>query len=107
MNYPVMRVVRRERASELLARYPRVSKQEASEILQFLRTGRRLEFGLLSSDDRLRSKLDSFMKDHKAHFRVNWREGAAVAGGILVLLITAWLIWAALAEAASALAETA
>ena len=37
---------------------------------------------------------------------VSWREGAALAGGFLVLLITAWLIWAALAEAASALAET-
>jgi hypothetical protein len=28
--------------------------------------------------------------------------GAAVVGGILVLLIMAWLIWAALAEAAAA-----
>jgi hypothetical protein len=37
-----------------------------------------------------------------AHFRVNWREGAAVIGGVLVMLVTAWLIWAALAEAALA-----
>jgi hypothetical protein len=36
-----------------------------------------------------------------------WREGAAVVGGILVLLTSAWLIWAALAEAAFALAATA
>jgi hypothetical protein len=61
----------------------------------------------LSSDDRLRSKFDSFIKDHKAGLRVNLREGAAVAGGILVALITAWLIWAAFAEAASAVAEAA
>jgi hypothetical protein len=33
---------------------------------------------------------------------VNWREGAAVIGGVLVMLVTAWLIWAALAEAALA-----
>ena len=47
------------------------------------------------------------MKYQEADPRVNWREGAAVVGGLVVLLITAWLIWAALAEAASALAETA
>lgn len=107
MNYSLTDVVHRERASELLARYPRVSEEEVREILQFIRTGRHLDIGLLSSDDRLRPNLDTFMKDHKADLRVHWREGAAVVGGILVLLITAWLIWAALAEAASALAYTA
>ena len=107
MNYSLAHGVHRERASELLARYPRVSKEEASEILQFVRTGRHLDIGLLSRDNRLRSRLDSFMKDHRPGARLNWREGAALVGGILVLLITAWLIWAALAEAASALAETA
>jgi hypothetical protein len=107
MNYPLTHAVHRERASELLARYPRVSEEEAGEILRFIRTSRHLDIGLLSSDDRLRPKLDSFMKDHKADLRVNWRESAAVVGGILVLLITAWLIWAALAEAALALAQTA
>jgi hypothetical protein len=47
------------------------------------------------------------MKDHKTDLRVNWRKSTAAVGDILVLLITAWLIWAALAEAAPALAETA
>lgn len=41
-------------------------------------------------------------KEILRHFRVNWREGAAVIGGVLVMLVTAWLIWAALAEAALA-----
>jgi hypothetical protein len=107
MNYSLMNVVHRERASELLARYPRVSKEEAREILQFIRTGRHLDIGLLSSDDALRPNLDTFMKDHKSDLRVHWREGTAVIGAILVFIITAWLIWAALAEAASALTETA
>ena len=35
------------------------------------------------------------------------REVAALGAGLLVLLVTAWLIWAALAEAALALAEAA
>ena len=37
--------------------------------------------------------------------RAGWREGAAIAAGFLVLLVTTWLIWAALAEATLALAE--
>jgi hypothetical protein len=105
MNYPLTHAVRRERASELLSRYPRISKEETAEILRFIRTGRHLDIGLLSSDDRLRPKFDSFVNDHKADLRANWREGAPVIGGILVVLITAWLIWATLAEAASAFAE--
>ena len=41
----------------------------------------------------------------KVSLSASWREGAAIAFGFLVLLVTAWLIWAALAEAALALAE--
>lgn len=104
MTYSLADAVHRERASELMARYPKVSEDEAREILQFVRTGRHLDTGLLSSDDRMRRKLESVMKYQDADPRVNWREGAAVAGGLVVLLITAWLIWAALAEAAFALA---
>jgi hypothetical protein len=95
-----------ERVADLVSRYPAVTKGEAKEILTFMSTGRHLDIGLFTSNDRLRPNLDAFMEDHKAHFRLKWQEGAAVVGGILVMLITAWLIWAALAEAVSALAET-
>ena len=37
----------------------------------------------------------------------SWREGATMGAGVLVMLVTAWLIWAALAEAALALAGVA
>jgi hypothetical protein len=40
-----------------------------------------------------------------AALRASWHEGAALAAGFLVLLVTTWLIWAALAEAALAVAE--
>jgi len=40
-------------------------------------------------------------------YSTSWREGSAVAAGFLVLLVTAWLIWAALADAASALGQAA
>jgi hypothetical protein len=37
--------------------------------------------------------------------RAGWRGAAVLAPAFLVLLVTTWLIWAALAEAALALAE--
>ena len=40
----------------------------------------------------------------RAPLSAHWREGAALAGGFVVLVVTTWLIWAALAEAALALA---
>ena len=85
----------RERVSQLLARYPRVSERESREILNFMRTGRHLDIGLLTSNARLRPKLDAFVKDHESHFGVSWVEAAAMFGGVLVLLTMLWLIWAA------------
>lgn len=38
----------------------------------------------------------------ESDLRPRRRQGAAVLGGVLVLLVTAWLIWGALAEAALA-----
>lgn len=78
--------------AELLSRYPRVSDQEAREIAIFLRKGRHLDVGMLTSNDRLRPKLDAFIEDHKTHFRVKWGEGAAVVAGIGALILIFWLI---------------
>jgi hypothetical protein len=70
-----------ERVAELASRYPKITEDEAEEILAFLRAWRH----------------------SRMPFWPNWRESAAVAGGFLVLLVTAWLIWGAFAEAAAAL----
>jgi hypothetical protein len=85
--------VERERVSGLLARYPRVSGEEAREILHLLRTGRHLDVGLLTSDEALRPKLDAFMEEHKAHFRVGFGEAAAVIAGIVAPMIVLLLAW--------------
>lgn len=85
-----------ERASDLLARYPEVTGQEAGEILTFLRDGRYLDVGLLTSNPRLKPNLDAFLKDHWIHFHVNPGQGEAVVAAIFVLLFIAWAIWAAL-----------
>ena len=101
MNYQTTQPAKtwpdRERIADLLSRYPRVSGNEVGEILAFMRTGPHLEIGLLTSNQRLKPNLDSFMADHKSHFRVKWSEGAAVIGGIAALLATLWFLWETLA----------
>lgn len=54
----------------------------------------------------LRRKAPEFIAPYprRTALSASWREGAAIAAGFLVLLVTAWLIWAVLAKAALALA---
>jgi hypothetical protein len=85
----------RERVTDLLGRYPGLSESEVREVLTFLKTGRHLDVGLLTSNDRIRPKLDQFMDDHKSHFRVKLGEGALLVGGIIAFLAIAWLVWEA------------
>jgi hypothetical protein len=86
----------RERVSALLARYPDLSDDETAEVLQFLRKGRHLEVGLLTSNLSLRPNLDAFMDRHRAHFRVTWKEVAALITAIAGLPILLWVIVEAL-----------
>jgi hypothetical protein len=101
MNYPAMheevRALRadRERVADLLSRYPKITEDESAEVLTFLRTGRHLDVGLLTSDERLKPNLDAFMEDHKSHFQVKWTEAALVIAGIAALIAIFWLVWEA------------
>ena len=83
----------RERAAELLGRYPAISDDDRREILEFLKHGRHLDIGLLTSSDLLRPRLDAFMADNKAHFRLRWEEGVALIAGMTALLTVFWLVW--------------
>ncbi len=85
--------ITRERVTALLGRYPDVSKEENRAILDFMKTGRHLDIGLLTSNDSLRPKLDAFMEDHKWHFRVSFGEAAAIVSMIAAFLLAAWLFW--------------
>jgi hypothetical protein len=80
------------RVSQLLRRYPRITDDETREIVAFMRNGRHLDIGLLTSDDEIRPQLDAFMADHKADFRVRWGEGVAVIGSIAAVLTALWLV---------------
>jgi hypothetical protein len=103
MNYPAMheevRALRadRERVADLLSRYPNLSDGEAEEILTFLRTGRHLDVGLLTSNEELKPNLDAFMDHHKSHFQVKWSEGALVIAAIAGVIAILWLVWEAFA----------
>ena len=83
----------RERVASLLARYPRATDDDVAEIVEFLRTGRHLDIGLLTADDELRPKLDAFMEEHKQHLRLKIGEVAAVVALIAAFLFTCWLLW--------------
>ena len=76
----------------LLSRYPGITEDESAEILTFLRTGRHLDVGLLTADERLKPNLDAFMADHKSHFQVKWTEAALVIAGIAALIAILWLV---------------
>lgn len=85
----------RERIADLLDHYPGITESEVREVLTFLKTGRHLDVGLLTSNDRIRPKLDQFMDDHKRHFRVQLGEGVLLISAIVAFLAIAWLIWEA------------
>jgi hypothetical protein len=70
-----------------------VSKDENRAILEFMKNGRHLEIGLLTSNESLRPRLDAFMEDHRKHFRVSFREAAEIVAMIAAFLLAAWLFW--------------
>lgn len=85
----------RERVAQLLSRYPRIARHEIDEILTFLRTGRHLEIGLLTSNEGIRPQLDAFMQDHKNEFQLGWAEATVVVSAILAFLAILWFVWEA------------
>lgn len=83
----------RERIAGLIGRYPTISADETSEVLSFLRNARHLDVGLLTSNHRLKPKLDAFMEEHKGHFQVSILEAVAAIAAIAALLFGLWLAW--------------
>lgn len=83
----------RERVARLLSRYPGISEHDVDEIVEFLRTGRHLDIGLLTADDELRPKLDDFVKNHRSRLGLTFGELGAVAMLIAAFLVVCWLLW--------------
>ena len=83
----------RERVARLLSRYPGISEQDVQQVVEFLRTGRHLDIGLLTADAELRPKLDAFVDEHKKQLGLTFGEVSAVAILIAAFLFVCWLIW--------------
>ena len=60
-----------ERMADLLRRYPEIGEAEKAEILLFLKEGRQIEIGLVSTREGIASRLMKFRQDHRAHFRLS------------------------------------
>ena len=86
----------RQEAAGLLSRYPHVSEAETELILTFLRTGRRLDVGMVTADEKLKARLGHFMNDHGKRLRIGFGEGAVVVSAIVGFLVLCWLVWEAL-----------
>jgi hypothetical protein len=94
-------------AAEAAIRHSQTVGDDTHEILIFRRAERDADARRVTDDDRLCPKLNPFVQNAKDRRGVNRRDGAVMVGGILVALITAWLIWAAVAEAALAATDIA
>jgi hypothetical protein len=83
----------RERIASLLGRYPKVSEKHRREILAFLKEGRHLDIGLLTSNDNVRPQLDAFLEDHRRHFRVEPFEVVRMLAVVAATIMVFWLLW--------------
>ena len=83
----------RERVEQLLGRYPDINLEESGEILRFLKKGPLLEVGLLSSDERLKPRLDRFRSDHARHFALGAQGLVTAAVIIVAIVIVSALLW--------------
>lgn len=82
-----------DRIEGLLARYPGLTDPEIHEVLLFLRKGRALEIGFLTSNEAIKPKLDRFRADHARDLSLGARELAIVGIAMLVLLAAVALLW--------------
>jgi hypothetical protein len=89
---PIERV-RIERIEALLQRYPGLTDPELHEVLLFLRKGKVLEIGILSSNELIKPQLDRFRADHARDLSIGRRELVIVGIVMLILLAAVALLW--------------
>lgn len=77
------------RAEHLLSRYPNLSEQELAELINLFPHVDMVARGLMAADDRMRTKVDAFYRDHSATLdKLRRRRTTAIAVvGLLAILI--------------------
>jgi hypothetical protein len=86
----------RQQTAELLDRYPDITQAERAEIVSFIRTGRHIDIGLLTANEKIRPKIDAFMADHKKEFGLSSREVVTLLAAVIAFLAFCWLVWEAI-----------
>jgi hypothetical protein len=86
-------VGRRGHVGDLLERYPAVSADEVAEILRYIKKGPPLEVALLSTDDRIKPRLDQLRHDHRSEFSLGPKEYMAVALIVAALVAFLAFLW--------------
>jgi len=77
----------------LLKRYPDLVQNERQEIIQFLRTGRLRDRGLLTSNQSISDELEAFRNDHERELSLSWGEFFVIALIIMLAVAAAASIW--------------
>ena len=82
-----------DRIEALLERYPALTDPEVHEVLLFLRKGKALEIGYLTSNEALKPQLDRFRADHARDLSSGTRGLGVVGIVLLVILAAVALLW--------------
>jgi hypothetical protein len=85
-------------AEALLMRYPNLSEAELARLINLFPHIRILDLGLMTCDDRLAGKLDTFRRDHRRKLKAPI-SSLFVFLAVPIIIIVAGLLWWAWAPA--------
>ena len=75
----------------LLKRYPHVSDQELATLLEIFPQLPILDHALMTSDDRLASKLEAFHRDHGRKLKTRW--SSLLVFLAIPAIVTGFVLW--------------
>lgn len=81
-----------DRMEALLRRYPAIDPAEQEELLRFVRKGRIIDKGVLSSRDGIGDKLRAFEADHARALGPSPLHWAMIITGVLMVVAICWFI---------------
>lgn len=80
--------------ADLLRRYPKLERGESERLLESFRALTILELALMTSDEKLRSALDAFRRDHKRQLRPPfWHPILFLGMPASMLVALLWGLW--------------
>ncbi|MBX3497860.1 MAG: hypothetical protein KF889_00320 [Alphaproteobacteria bacterium] len=84
-----------QRAEDILRCYPAISAEETRELITFLKHGKIIEIGRVTSIPELRENVEAFRREHRRAFALGFRDYLKFAIFVAVPAgLVFWLIWA-------------